>query len=227
MKLLKKPKLDVTNYFDSDDETCNNKNCIVFNYDIREDDSDDAVFNYDICEDDNHNTVKNITSFKKSHLNKELPSQYKIIKEKIISIYDNNNLLIGTNSTKVETFIEPCNVLYKNIIKKVLPVKKDNILLQKTPDENKIDKQLEKGVGHYNKGKPWTEKEEDQLRKELKDKVSCNDIAMLHGRTKGGISARIKKMILKEYKYCKDVKIIANKLFLTEAAVNKAINFSG
>ena len=45
-----------------------------------------------------------------------------------------------------------------------------------------------------NAGKPWTETEEDKLLDEFDSKMSLAEIAKEHGRTKGGIEARLVKL---------------------------------
>ena len=45
-----------------------------------------------------------------------------------------------------------------------------------------------------NAGKPWTETEEDKLLDEFDSKMPLAEIAKEHGRTKGGIEARLVKL---------------------------------
>ena len=45
-----------------------------------------------------------------------------------------------------------------------------------------------------NAGKPWTEMEEDKLLDEFDSKMPLAEIAKEHGRTKGGIEARLVKL---------------------------------
>lgn len=42
-----------------------------------------------------------------------------------------------------------------------------------------------------NKGKPWTDIEDDKLRDEFKSKIKLSDIATEHGRTRGAIESRL------------------------------------
>ena len=70
---------------------------------------------------------------------------------------------------------------------------------------NEEDGGLEKNKtfnrGEYNRlhnrpecaGASWSEEEDARLEEEFKSDISISEIARLHGRTKGGIRARLKK----------------------------------
>lgn len=74
-----------------------------------------------------------------------------------------------------------------------------------------------------NVGIKWTDNEENQLIKELRQKKNVNEISVIHRRTKGSIKARVNKIIIDFYMNCDDTNKIATELCLNRSYVNNII----
>lgn len=73
-------------------------------------------------------------------------------------------------------------------------------------------------------GKKWTTEEESQLLDEIARNINQDQIAILHNRTFGGISSRLREIAYKMYLQQIPIDIIINKTKLTKEEINDSIN---
>ncbi len=73
-------------------------------------------------------------------------------------------------------------------------------------------------------GKKWTIEEETQLLDEIARDINPEQIAIIHNRTFGGISSRLREIAYKMYLQHIPIDIITNKTTLTKEEINDSIS---
>lgn len=73
-------------------------------------------------------------------------------------------------------------------------------------------------------GKKWSIEEESQLLDEIARNINRDQIAIIHNRTFGGISSRLREIAYKMYLQQIPIDVIINKTTLTKEEINDSIN---
>lgn len=72
---------------------------------------------------------------------------------------------------------------------------------------NKLNSSKSKRAGPENAGKPWTDKETEQLKKEFSMGMSINSIAKAHCRSKGAVEVKLCRLgLIEETYFAKKIK---------------------
>lgn len=88
-------------------------------------------------------------------------------------------------------------------------------------------KKLDEEKQPDNKGKKWTDLEEDNLLTELSENKTINEIAKKHGRTTGGIATRISQIVYKEINAGESIDNVMNMVKMTKDEIQDIIDRRG
>jgi hypothetical protein len=88
-------------------------------------------------------------------------------------------------------------------------------------------KKLDEEKQPDNKGKKWTDLEEDNLLTELSENNTINEIAKKHGRTTGGIATRISQIVYKEINAGESIDNVMNMVKMTKDEIQDIIDRRG
>lgn len=151
--------------------------------------------------------------------------------DKINAYYEmNNNANVIDEIEKcAETYMDENFYAVKIIIQQKLFISKIffannlsiivNDLIDMKQTTKKITQHTNNILWQPNAYKIWTKEEENDMLIELKNNIFIEKIAEIHGRSVGGIEARLKKIIKNKLFENKNIKQISDELYITEEKI--------